>query len=250
MLAVLSFWFFVQLFALAALPLAWRLFAALPSRGYALAKPLGLLLVSYVLWLGASLGFLRNSAGGVLLSWAAVAVLSLWLGRPAWERDVSGRRPLLAWLAERRRLVLVTELLFALALAGWAWVRSYSPEITTAGGEKFMELTFLNGILRSERFPPLDPWLAGFSISYYYFGYIIFAMLILLSGVAPAVGFNLGGAMIFALTVAGGFSIGYNLWGQGSGARDQGSAFGESGVGSRKSSFPIFNFQFSILNYC
>ncbi|MCS6845329.1 MAG: DUF2298 domain-containing protein [Caldilineales bacterium] len=211
MFAVLSFWFLVQLFALAALPLAWRLLAALPSRGYALAKPLGLLLVSYVLWLGASLGFLRNSAGGVLLSWALVAGLSLWIGREAWQRDAAGQRPLLAWLAEHRRLVLVTELLFALALAGWAWVRSYSPQITTAGGEKFMELTFLNGILRSERFPPLDPWLAGFGISYYYFGYVMLAALTRLSGLAPSVAFNVGLATWFALTLTGAFGLALDM---------------------------------------
>ena len=44
MLAVLSFWIVVQLIALATLPLTWRLCSRLPDRGYALAKPLGLLL--------------------------------------------------------------------------------------------------------------------------------------------------------------------------------------------------------------
>ncbi|HRI57885.1 MAG TPA: hypothetical protein PK170_12415, partial [Anaerolineae bacterium] len=77
MLEVLRFWLVIQVFALAALPLAWRLFGALPSRGYALAKPLGLLLVTYVLWMGGSLGLLRNSVGGVLASLALVAALSL-----------------------------------------------------------------------------------------------------------------------------------------------------------------------------
>ncbi len=64
MLSILSWWLVIQLFALAALPLAWRLFARLPSRGYPLAKALGLLLVSYLLWLGATLHVLPNSFGG------------------------------------------------------------------------------------------------------------------------------------------------------------------------------------------
>ena len=165
MLDVLRFWVFIQIFALAALPLAWRLFAALPSRGYALAKPLGLLLVTYVLWMGASLGLLRNSAGGILASLLVVLAASVGLGRAGLRRNDAGQRPLWAWLRGHSRLIVVTELLFLATLFGWAVVRSYSPEITTAGGEKWMELTFLNGILRSERFPPLDPWLAGFGIS-------------------------------------------------------------------------------------
>ncbi len=43
MLHVITWWLIVQVFAAAALPLAFRLFRHLPDRGYALAKPLGLL---------------------------------------------------------------------------------------------------------------------------------------------------------------------------------------------------------------
>ena len=236
MLEVLRFWLVIQVFALAALPLAWRLFGALPSRGYALAKPLGLLLVTYVLWMGGSLGLLRNSAGGVLASLALVAALSLWLGRAGLRRPapsvnhapvrsdtaVAGASdhvsrftfhelPLLVWLRSHWRLILLTEGLFLAAMMLWALVRSYSPEITTAGGEKWMELTFLNGILRSESFPPLDPWLAGYGISYYYFGYVMLASLTQLSGLAPAVAFNVGLAAWFGLTAVAAFSVAYDM---------------------------------------
>ncbi len=213
MLPVLSFWLIAQLFAVAALPLAWRLFASLPGRGYALAKPLGLLLVSYLFWLGSSLGFLGNTSGAILASLLLVAALSAFLGREGWQRDATGRRPLLGWLAASKALVIAVEALFLVALAGWAVVRSYSPDITTAGGEKFMELAFLNGILRSERFPPLDPWLSGFAISYYYFGYVMLSLFTTLSGLAPGVAFNVGLATWFALTVVAAFGVGYDMVG-------------------------------------
>ena len=216
MIDVLRFWLIVQLFALAALPLAWRLLGALPSRGYVLAKPLGLLLVTYLLWMGGSLGLLRNSVGGILLCWLLVLVVSLWVGRDGWRKSVSSStqeagRPLFAWLRMHWRLVVATEVLFLVALGFWAFVRSYSPEITTAGGEKFMELTFLNGILRSDRFPPLDPWLSGYAISYYYFGYIMLAALTQLSGLAPSVAFNVGLATWFALTVTAAFGVTFDM---------------------------------------
>ena len=216
MIDVLRFWLIVQLFALAALPLAWRLLGALPSRGYVLAKPLGLLLVTYLLWMGGSLGLLRNSVGGILLCWLLVLILSLWVGRDGWRRSVSAStqeagRPLFAWLRMHWRLVVATEVLFLVALGFWAFVRSYSPEITTAGGEKFMELTFLNGILRSDRFPPLDPWLSGYAISYYYFGYIMLAALTQLSGLAPSVAFNVGLATWFALTLTTAFGVTFDM---------------------------------------
>ncbi|MEZ4767102.1 MAG: DUF2298 domain-containing protein [Caldilineales bacterium] len=208
---ILRFWLVIQLFALAALPLAWRWLAPLPSRGYALAKPLGLLMVSYLLWIGASLGFLRNGVGGILMAWAVVLGVSLWLGRAGWQRDDAGERPLLRWLRARWVLVVVTEVLFLAALVGWATIRSFSPEITTAGGEKFMELTFLNGILRSQQFPPQDPWLSGFAISYYYFGYVMLAALTRLSGLPASVAFNVGLGAWFALTLTAAFGIAYDL---------------------------------------
>ena len=205
MIAVLSFWIVVQLIALAALPLTWRLCSRLPDRGYALAKPLGLLLVTYTLWMGASFGFLRNSLGGVILALLLVAGLSAWL---LW-RDDAGAVPMLAWLRQHIRLILITEALFAAALAILAYYRAFDPAI--AATEKPMELMFLNSVLRSERFPPLDAWLSGYSISYYYFGYVMLAALTQLSGLTPAFSFNLGLATWFALIVLTAFSVGYNL---------------------------------------
>jgi YYY domain-containing protein len=114
-----------------------------------------------------------------------------------------------AWLRHNLALVLATELVFTLAFFGWALVRAYMPEITAT--EKPMELAFLNAVLQSERFPPLDPWLAGYAISYYYFGYIIAAMLTMLSGVVPAVAFNLMIALLFALAATGAFGLAFNL---------------------------------------
>ena len=74
-----------------------------------------------------------------------------------------------------------------------------------------MELLFLNGVLRSEQFPPIDPWLSGFSISYYYFGYLIAGMLAQLAGVPAEFAFNLMLPTLFALTATGAFAIGSAL---------------------------------------
>jgi uncharacterized membrane protein len=128
---------------LAALPLAYHFFGRLPDRGYAFARPLGLLLATYFLWMGGSLGLLRNSVGGALFSLFLVAVISLVVYRRGQARATAAGRDdagLLAWLRAHGRLVLSVELLFAGALALWSLLRAYSPELTTAGGEKFMEI--------------------------------------------------------------------------------------------------------------
>ena len=223
--------------ALAALPLAWRLFARLPGRGYPLAKALGLLLVAYVLWLGATLHVLPNSFGGAVVALIVVAGASWWLGRDGWRRDADGVRPLAAWLKANRWLVLTTELLFLFVLVGWAAFRAYNPDI--AGTEKPMEFAFVNGILRSPLFPPQDPWLSGYGISYYYFGYVMLAALVNLTGVDPAVAFNLGVALWYALVMIGAFGVVYDLVRlagsreQGSGNRDQGASDDATQYGTR-----------------
>ena len=56
---VVLWWLLLEGTGLLVLPLAYRLFRRLPDRGYALAKPLGLVAVNYVLWMSSTLGFLR-----------------------------------------------------------------------------------------------------------------------------------------------------------------------------------------------
>ncbi len=201
---VLIWWFIVEILGLAALPLTYRLFKNLPDRGYAFAKPLGILLTSYVLWIGASFGFLRNSWGGIVFSILVVAVGSWWFYSRR-NREAG----LASFLRGNRRMVIANEIIFALAFVLFALFRAYNPEIM--GTEKPMEFAFLNAILRSDTFPPHDPWLSGFGISYYYFGYLMMAMLTKLSGVASAVAFNLGITLLFTLTVTGAYSLVYNL---------------------------------------
>ena len=221
MVEIFSWWLVIQIFALAALPLGWRLFGRLPGRGYPLVKALGLLLVSYVLWMGATIRLLPNTVGGIAVALLIVTVLSIWVGREGLRRGdgETGARPLIAWLRSHWPLILATELLFALVFVAWAAFRAYNPEI--AGTEKPMEFAFINGVLGSRFFPPQDPWLSGYAISYYYFGYIMLGLLIRLTGVDPAVGFNLGVALWYALVMVGAFGIVYELAVLGRGTDDR-----------------------------
>ena len=100
---------------------------------------------------------------------------------------------------------------FLPGFAGWAFVRASNPNIQTAGGEKTMELAFIDAILRSPTFPPHDPWLSGYAISYYYFGYVMTAMLAKATGTLGSVAHNLMSALIYSLTAVGAYGILYNL---------------------------------------
>lgn len=202
MLSFVIWYLIVQVIGLLALPVAFRLFPWLSDRGYGLSKALGLLLSGYGLWMLVSFRFLRNTRTGIIFVLVMLAAVSSYL-------LLRHRADVWLFLCRQRRVIGVTELLFLVAFAAWAVFRAYNPELDHT--EKPMELAFLNAILRSDTFPPHDPWLAGYTISYYYFGYLIAAMLTKLAGTAPAVGFNLMVALLFAMTLAGAYSVTFNL---------------------------------------
>jgi YYY domain-containing protein len=210
-LYVVIWWIIVQLLGWLALPVAYRLFRWLPDRGYAFSKALGLLMVSYLLWLGSITGFLHNSRGGLAIAILLAAGFSAWIYFR--RRPAAGDEPTLRdFLREHKGMIISVELLFAAGFILWAVLRAYASfKIDTAGGEKFMEIAFLNAIQRSVSFPPLDPWLSGFSISYYYFGYVMMAVMTRLSGAPAGVAFDLYDALLFALTLVGAFGVVYNL---------------------------------------
>ncbi len=205
-LAVLVWWFAVSLLGWAAWPITFSLFRSLHDRGYLLARSLGWLLVGYVVWIGASLRVVQFRTPVVFAALGLMALLSLLL----WLRQ----RPAMAqFWREQKRLVLGGEALFAAAFLLFVFFRIANPDIWQPwqGGEKFMEFAFLNAILRSPHFPPLDPYFAGGVINYYYFGHYLVAVLVKLTGIASSVAFNLAIPTVFALAVVNVWSLAYNL---------------------------------------
>lgn len=201
---VVRWYIIVQAFAVVGLPLCMWLFRSLPDRGYGASKPFGLIVAGYVFWMLGTLGWVHNTPGGILVSLTIVLAAGVILHLT--KRTAEGTWSRLPW-----RAILSTEVIFAVTLAGWCVVRAYMPRIETSGGEKWMEIAFLRAILRSNTFPPHDPWLSGFAISYYYFGYIIIAMVTRLAAVPASIAFNLGIASLFALTCTGASGLVSNL---------------------------------------
>ena len=206
MLQFFLWYLLITLVGWLAFPLAFRLFQALPERGFSLARPLGLLLWGYVFWMMACLGLIQNDGNGLLLALAAAALVSA-----AILLKQETRQALREWLRSNVRMIVVVEILFFLAFAAWAFVRASNPDIEVAGGEKTMELAFINAIMRSPSFPPHDPWLSGYAISYYYFGYVMTAMLAEATSTLGSVAHDLMSALIFALSFVGAYGILYNL---------------------------------------
>jgi YYY domain-containing protein len=154
------------------------------------------------LWLFANFNIAQNDLGGLLLGLIVLGGLSAWI-------VVNRKLEIVNWIGENRRLIITTELLFLIAFGFMAFFRSANPEIL--GTEKPMELMFINGIMNSPTFPPRDLWLSGYSISYYYFGYVMTAMLATFTGVPATMAFNLMLSLVFGLAAVGAYGILYNL---------------------------------------
>ncbi len=189
--------------------LAWPLIAIvcrrLPDRGFPLAKTLGLVVVAWITWMTASLRLFPFTAWSILLGLLTLALLSAIL----WRSFGSEIR---AYMRTHRRLIVGWEALFLVAFAFFLYIRLLNPDSwnPTLGGEKPMELGFLNSVLRSPWMPPGDPFFSGGYINYYYYGWFLLSILIKGIGVSSAVGFNLSLPLLYGLTVLGAASIVYN----------------------------------------
>jgi YYY domain-containing protein len=201
-LAVLQWWFVIFVLGIGFLPLSLMVFSRFFDKGYIFAKLLGLLIVSYVVYL---LGFLHLVAFGQISSFMIMiflAGLCYYLAPKKWRLKYLVKT---SW-----KTFVVEEVLFLVALFIWAYIHSFAPDIH--GLEKYMDFGFINSILRSDYFPPKDMWFTPLFINYYYFGHYITAFLTKLSGIPSYITFNLMMSTIFAFCLTEGFSIGGNLY--------------------------------------
>lgn len=204
-LAVAWWWLVLSLLGWLAWPLGFLLLGRLRDRGYLFSKALGWLLAGWLLWLCASVGIAYNTVVNAWLVVGLVGVVGAALAVWHW-------REMRAFVARMWPLMLLGEALFLAAFVFFVLIRMQNPDIWQPwfGGEKFMEFAFLNGILRSPTFPPVDPHFAGGYINYYYFGIYLVAYVIKLTGVYAEVAFNIVIPALFALTVVNAFGVAYS----------------------------------------
>lgn len=138
---------------------------------WAVARVVGLVVQAYVAWLAGNLGL----ASWWWLGLAPMAAMAWWGFRE--------------WRGTDWRHLVEPELVGLGAFLLLMFLRL--PTMAVTATEKPMDLAILNTLLRPGTFPPVDPWLAGFSLPYYYWGFMPWALPAKLSGLAPDVIFNL-----------------------------------------------------------
>lgn len=225
-LPILTWFAAVEIIGLLAFPVCFLVFGNMSDRGYILSKVLGLLLVSWLVWLIVSMGIVTFSLSTILMVMIALALLSIYI---LYVRE----KEIVAFWKERWSLVLIAEVLFWGLFLLFVLVRLYNPDLwhLARGGEKPMDFAYLNAVTKSLSFPPYDPWFAGGYINYYYFGFVLVATLIRLTGIVPEVAYNLAVPTFFAMTALGAFAVVLNLV--------EGWRFSRAASAGRKSPPPV-----------
>jgi YYY domain-containing protein len=191
----------VEVLGLAVLP-GLRAFFGNRRDSALLSRPVGLALVGWCAWalsLALPFGFSRAT---ILLSLVILAGLSLASSRRAGERTGGP-----FWAREENRGALY----FWVPAAVFLLIRAAVPEIL--GAEKFMDLAFFNSLTRRPEIPPIDPWMSGHTINYYYWGYLLAAAIAKVAGVSPFVAYNLAIPTFAGYSFAAAACLGFRLSG-------------------------------------
>jgi YYY domain-containing protein len=177
----------------------------LSDRGYGISRIIGLALLAYFSWLAGSIGieYSRLTILVVLLILAAVSVTLFLFQKKEIQAD----------LGDLKRLFLATEIISLILFLMFLGIRLGNPDLwhPYKGGEKPMDFSYFNAILKSTSFPPYDPWFAGGYINYYYYGFVIVGTPVKLLGITPSVAYNLILPTLFSLVGTAAFAIGYSL---------------------------------------
>ncbi len=196
--AAILWYLVIAAVGLLALPLTHRLFARLSDRGYGLARIVGLAVAAYALTIAVQSHLVANGRSAALLALAALAAASVVFG---WGRGAEIR----SFLRDNAKSILAGEIAFAIGFLLFLGIRALTPEITW--GEKPMDFSILNILVRTRTLPPSDPWFSGAPLSYYTFGHQIIAMLTLLTGLSTRYTFNLAFGLLGGVTLQGAFSL-------------------------------------------
>lgn len=206
-LTVLFWYLSVLLMGWLVYPMVRIVFRGLKDHGYPLARFFGLLILAFLVWIAGSygIGFTRLTIIVVLAILLLTNLLIFIKDREEIKKEIRGN-----W-----QRYLAVEIIAVISFLIFLLIRLGNPDLwhPSKGGEKPMDFSYLNAVLKSSTFPPYDPWYAGGYLNYYYYGFVILGVPVKLLGIVPAIAYNLLIPTIFMLAILAAFSIGWNISG-------------------------------------
>lgn len=188
-------------------PLTRVIFAGLRDKGWGSSRFFGLLTLSLTVWLAVQSGasFSAQTIWTALIGWIVFNAI-LFLRSP---------KTILDELRSNRRQIQAAELVFAGLFLFFLFIRLGNPDLwhPYKGGEKPMDFSYFNAVIKSSILPPYDPWFNGGTLNYYYYGFFVSGLLTKALGVIPSIAYNLILPSWFAFLGVSVYEIGSTVYG-------------------------------------
>ena len=194
--SAVAIWAVTLLLGAAAVPLAQAALQGFAGAA-AMARPLGILLAAFPVWLLSSAGVVPY---GTRAAWAGVAAVAVAGAVVRWRRRGIAPAP------REWTVAAAAELVFTVAFIAGLFVVSHRPDVW--GTERPLDMALVNVVDATRHFPPLDPWLSGHDLNYYYLGPYLMAFVIRLAGVPSDEGYNVCVALVWAMSASTAFGLG------------------------------------------
>ena len=204
-LGLVIWYLFIFILGLAVYPLTRLAMPGLADKGYPLSRILGLVLFGYLAWLAGSLGipYTRPIIAIIFILIVLIGGLLAYYQRAELREE---------WRSSRRYFLTIEGLFLAFFVLDLI-IRLGNPDLwhPAKGGERPMDFSYFNAVIKSTVFPPYDPWFAGGYINYYYYGFVLLATPVKLLGIVPSIAYNFILPTLFAMVGVCAFSLGWNL---------------------------------------
>ena len=184
MLEIILWIAILYIISLLSLPLADKM----GLRG--LSKVLGLIFLTYIVWL---ISFVVDFRSATIYGF----MIAVTMGSLLWLYDANR-------LSSNFRSLMVDFLKFEAVFIVFFFIyllyEMFNPYVV--GAEKMTDMAILTAITKSNSLPPYDPFLSGYRLNfYYYMGYVSYAILTILSITTTHISYNLACATVFSLTL-------------------------------------------------
>ena len=213
---VMVWYLTVSLLGFIVYPLVKNLLGGLADYGYPFARTAGMLLLSFGVWIAGSFR-IPFSRPTITIVFLVLVLLSAGMAALQWKAFKE------EWQERKNYFLIIEGIALAVFILGILF-RYGNPDLwhPWKGGEKPMDFSYFNAVLKSTSFPPFDPWFAGGYINYYYYGFVFVGVLVKWLGLVPAFAYNLILPTLLVMMSLGAFSVTWNLV-QAAGGKEDGN---------------------------
>ena len=203
------FYLVFLLFTGIGLPIATRVFKQRPTAAFITAKFFGLVLFGYLIWLLASIKLLNyQSINFITIIFLIFVAAGIYFSKSYFKNLFYQQNKKLAGQTALKKIITIEAVTF-LAYLAYLYLRSHNGAIN--GTERFMDMALLSASGKTEFFPFIDPWYAGHTVNYYYYGSYLMSLLSNLSRTTYNLSYNFSLGLIYSQSLMLAAVIGYCL---------------------------------------